>query len=327
MAEAAPRPKILYFVQGNQPLYDLVRAQVPEGYELVTLDGGGEAERLEKLRDAEVVIVGGSRLDRRHIEAAPKLRFVQHQGVGYHDTVDVDALRERQIALALAPGGTSIGVSEHTLMMMLAVCKRLAYLDSELRRGVWHANDMRAESRQIHGMTIGIVGLGRIGKEVARHLQGFGVTLLYHDIVDMPVELERELKVTRTPFDDLLRASDIVTLHLPLTEQSFHMMNRQTIGRMKPGAILINCARGPVVEEPALVEALQSGHLAGAGLDVFEVEPPPHPTPFAQFRNVVLTPHNAPGTQDAMRMKMADIFSNVQRFYGAEPLVDRVPLG
>ena len=327
MAEAASRPKVLYFIQGNAPLYELVRSELPDGYELVTLDGGDEAERLEKLRDAEVVIVGGTRLARHHIEAAPRLRFVQHQGVGYHDTVDVDALRERQIALALAPGGTSIGVSEHTIMMMLAVCKRLAYLDAELRRGVWHANDMRAESRQLFGMTIGIIGLGRIGKEVARHLQGFGVTLLYHDILEMPAEVERELKVQRVSFDALLQASDLVTLHLPLTEQSFHMMNRETIARMKPGAMLINCARGPIVEETALVEALRSGHLAGAGLDTFEIEPPPPPPPFAEFRNVVLTPHNAPGTRDAMRMKMADIFHNVQRFYRSEPLIDRVPLG
>jgi phosphoglycerate dehydrogenase-like enzyme len=105
------------------------------------------------------------------------------------------------------------------------------------------------------------------------------VTLVYHDILDMPAELERELKVRRVTFDELLAVSDMVTLHLPLTEQSFHMLNRETIGRMKPGAMLINCARGPIVEEPALVEALRSGHLAGAGLDTFEIEPPPHPTP------------------------------------------------
>lgn len=327
MAEADSRPKLLYFVLGNAALYDLVRGAVPDGYELVTLETGSEAERLAKLADAEVVIVGGHRLSREHIAAAPRLRLVHHQGVGYHDTCDVDALRERQIALALAPGGTSIGVSEHAVMMMLAVCKRLAFLDAELRRGVWHANDLRAESRQLHGMTVGIVGLGRIGREVARHLQGFGVTLVYHDILDMPAELERELKVRRVTFDELLAVSDMVTLHLPLTEQSFHMLNRETIGRMKPGAMLINCARGPIVEEPALVEALRSGHLAGAGLDTFEIEPPPHPTPFAEFHNVVLTPHNSPGTRDAMAMKMDDIFGNIRRFFAGESLIDRVPLG
>lgn len=326
MAEA-PRPKVLYFIHANAALYDLVRSATPEAYELVTLETGSEDERLAKLADAEVVIVGGHRLSRAHIEAAPRLRLVHHQGVGYHDTCDVDALRERQIPLAVAPGGTAVGVSEAAVMMMLAVCKRLAFLDAELRRGVWHANDMRAESRQLHGMTVGIVGLGRIGKEVCRKLQGFGVTLVYHDILDMPAEVERELKVRRVTFDELLAISDMVTLHLPLTDQSFHMMNRDTIGRMKPGAMLINCARGPIVEEPALVEALESGHLAGAGLDTFEIEPPPHPTPFARFHNVVLTPHNSPGTRDAMRMKMDDIFGNIGRFYGGAGLLDRVPLG
>lgn len=321
------RPKVLYFIQGNAALYDLVREATPDAYELVTLETGSEEERLAKLADAEVVIVGGHRLSRAHVAAAPRLRLVHHQGVGYHDTCDVDALRERQIALALAPGGTAVGVSEHAVMMMLAVCKRLPFLDAELRRGVWHANDLRAESRQLHGMTVGIVGLGRIGKEVARHLQGFGVTLVYTDILEMPEAIERELKVRRVTFEELLAVSDLVTLHLPLTEQSFHMLNRATIARMKPGAILVNCARGPIVEEAALVEALESGHLAGAGLDTYEIEPPPHPTPFARFHNVVLTPHNAPGTRDAMRMKMDDIFGNVRRFYAGEPLLDRVPLG
>ena len=326
MTDTAPI-KILYFAHSNQALYDLVREEMPAGYELLTLETNTVEERMEKIRDVEVVIVGGHRLTRKFVENAPKLRIALHQGVGYHDTVDVEALRERQIPLAITPGGTSVGVSEHAVMLMLAVCKRLPFVDAELRRGIWHANDLRAESRQIHGMTIGIVGLGRIGKELASHLQGFGVTLLYHDLLEMPAEVERELKVTRTPFRELLATSDIVSLHVPLTELTHHLMNRETLAQMKKGAILINCARGPVVEEPALVEALESGHLAGAGLDVFEIEPPPHPTPFAKFHNVVLTPHHSPGTQDAMRMKMADIAGNIVRFYRGEPLVDRVPLG
>ena len=326
MTDTAPI-KILYFAHSNQALYDLVREEMPAGYELLTLETNTVEERMEKIRDVEIVIVGGHRLTRKFVENAPKLRIALHQGVGYHDTVDVEALRERQIPLAITPGGTSVGVSEHAVMLMLAVCKRLPFVDAELRRGIWHANDLRAESRQIHGMTIGIVGLGRIGKELASHLQGFGVTLLYHDLLEMPAEVERELKVTRTPFRALLATSDIVSLHVPLTELTHHLMNRETLAQMKKGAILINCARGPVVEEPALVEALESGHLAGAGLDVFEIEPPPHPTPVAKFHHVVLTPHHSPGTQDAMRMKMADIAGNIVRFYRGEPLVDRVPLG
>jgi len=321
-----PRPKVLYFAHGNQPLYDLLRETAPPGLEVMTLEHGTVEERLARLAETDVLIQGGHRLERKFIEAAPNLRLVHHQGVGYHDTVDVEALRERQIPLCIAPGGTSIGVSEHALMLMLATCKRLPYLDSELRQGRWHANTLRAESRQIHGMTIGIVGLGRIGKEVARHLMGFGVSLLYTDILEMPAEIERELKVTRTSLDELLARSDIVTLHVPLTPDTRHLINDATLARMKAGAILINCARGPVVEEAALVKALESGHLGGAGLDVFEIEPPAHPTPFARFRNVVLTPHNSPGTRDAMRLKFSDIFANIERFYRGEPLENRVPL-
>src|SRR5204862_7392736 len=141
---------------------------------------------LAKIADCEAVIVGGKRLDRKFIEAGGRLRLVHHQGVGYHDTVDLDALRERQIALAIAPGGTSVGVGEHALMMMLSVGKRLAFVDAELRQGRWHSNDLRAESRQLGGSTVGIVALGRIGKELARLLTVLRPTTLYHDIIDMP---------------------------------------------------------------------------------------------------------------------------------------------
>lgn len=324
--EPAPM-KVLYFNHGGEDLYDLVRGMAPPSVEVVTLASGDPAERLAKIADCEAVIVGGFRLGREFIDAAPRLRFVQHQGVGYHDTVDTNALRERQIALAIAPGGTSVGVAEHTLMLMLAVGKRLSFIDAELRQGRWHSNDLRAESRQLGGATVGIVGLGRIGKELARLLTVFRTTVLYHDILEMPVELERELKVTRVPLDELLARSDFVTLHVPLTKETRHLINAESLKRMKRGAILINCARGPVVSEKALVDALASGHLAGAGLDVLEVEPPPEPTPLGRFRNVVLTPHNAPGTIEAMKLKMADIFANIERFRNGEALVDRIELG
>ena len=319
--------KVLYFNHGGADLYELVRSASVPGIEIVTLETGSVDERLAKIADCDAVIVGGHRLDRKFIDAGKRLRLVHHQGVGYHDTVDTDALRERQIALAIAPGGTSVGVAEHTLMMMLAVGKRLAFVDAELRQGRWHSNDLRAESHQVSGATIGIVGLGRIGKELARLLTVFGTTTLYHDILEMPAATERQLKVTRVGLDELLARSDIVTLHVPLTKLTRHLIDAAALERMKPGAVLINCARGPVVSEAALVGALKSGHLGGAGLDTFEVEPPPSPSPFAGFRNVVLTPHHAPGTVEAMRLKMTDIFTNIDRFRRGEALADRIELG
>jgi len=319
--------KVLYFNHGGADLYDLVRSEAPPDVEIVFLETSAEQERLAKIVDCDAVIVGGFRLSRPYIEAARRLRLVHHQGVGYHDTVDVDALRERQIALALAPGGTSVGVAEHTLMMMLAVGKRLPFVDAELRQGRFHSNLLRAESHQLAGATVGIIGLGRIGKEVARLLTVFRTTTLYHDIVDIPPAVERELKVTRAPFEEIVARSDVITLHVPLTGLTRHMIDAATMARMKRGAVIINCARGPVVSEAALVDALDRGHIGGAGLDTFEVEPPPHPMPLARFRNVVLTPHNAPGTIEAMKLKMADIFANIERFRRGEALVDRVELG
>lgn len=324
-AEAAQqRPKVLYFAHGPAELYDLLRSHAPPECELVTLETNTVEERLEKIRDAEVVILAGAYLDRRYLAAARRLRLVHFQGVGYHDAIDVAALAEAGIPLCIAPGGTGEGVSEHTIMLILAVCKRLAFVDAEIRRGVWHAHDMRTESRQLYGKTVGIVGLGRVGRAVAHRLRAFGVRMIYHDIAEIPAETERALDVTRVGFEALLAEADVVTLHVPLTEQTHQMMNAARFAAMKPGAIFINCARGPLVDEASLAAALASGHLGGAGLDVMVSEPPRFPTPFDSFRNVVLTPHIAPGTIDAMHMKMDDVFANVRRLLAGEALSDVV---
>jgi len=321
-----PKPKVLYFNHAGSDLYDLIREKLADDFELLTLTVGDEDERLALLADTDAIIVGSHKLERHHVDQAPRLRFVQHQGVGYHDTVPVDALRNRQIALAIAPGGAAIGVADHAILLMLATCKRLPYLDSELKQGRWRSNDLRMESRQLTGMTVGIIGLGRIGKAVAQRLAAFETTTLYHDILDMPAEIEARFRVERTDFADLIARSDLITLHVPLTADTHHMIDAAVLGAMKPGTILINCARGPVVEESALLAALGSDHLGGAGLDVFEIEPPLQPTPFAAFHNVVLTPHMAPGTREGMAAKMQDVCANIDRFFRGEALVDAVRL-
>ena len=273
-----------------------------------------------------MAIVGGARLSADDIDAAPRLRLVLHQGVGYHDTVDTGALMRRQIRLAVTPQGTSEGVAEHAIMLMLAVGRRLAFCDSELRAGRWHSNTFRATARQLMGATVGIVGLGRIGRQVARRLVGFGAKTLYHDVLDMPPGLEAELGTERASLPDLLARSDFVTLHVPLTDTTLHMIDADALAAMRPGSILVNCARGPVVSEPALLDALRSGHLGGAGLDVFEVEPPAGPSPFAPFANVVLTPHHAPGTRDTMLIKFREVFANADRFFAGERLENEISL-
>ncbi len=319
--------KVFYHVKARQDFYDLIRSTMPDDrYELLVMEGDSQEERLAKLAEAEMVIVGGLRLSEEEVEAAGRLRLVLHQGVGYHDTVATDALMKRQIRLAVTPQGTSEGVAEHALMMMLATGRRLAYCDSELRQGRWHSNTFRSTARQLLGATVGIIGLGRIGKQLAKRLIGFDTRTIYTDLLEMDPEVERALRVTRVGFDEILTRSDFISLHVPLTESTHHMIDAAAIARMRPSTTLINCARGPVASQEALLDGLRSGHLGGVGLDVFEVEPLPAPNPFAEFANVVLTPHHAPGTRDTMLIKFSEIFANADRFFAGERMENEISL-
>jgi phosphoglycerate dehydrogenase-like enzyme len=321
------KKKVLYLVKAGEDFYDLIRSIIPsDRYELMTLQDGSVEERKRLLAQAELVIVGGARMSEEDVEAALNCRLILHQGVGYHDTVATDLLMKRQIRLAVTPQGTSEGVAEHAIMMMLATGRRLAYCDAELREGRWHSNTFRSTARQLFGSTVGIIGFGRIGKQVAKRLIGFDTRTIYTDFVEIPSDIEKELKVTRFSLNELLRKSDFVTLHVPLTDITHHLIDAEALDAMKEGATLINCARGPVVSEVALIKALQSGHIGGAGLDVFEVEPPAFPNPFSDFPNVVLTPHHAPGTRDTMIIKFKEIFSNADRFFNGERMENEISL-
>ena len=320
-------PRIFYNSHATAAVYAIIRGELPAGFELVTLDADDEAERIAKVRDCEVVIVASAPLRRPVIDAARQLRLVHHQGVGYHDTIDWAALAERGIALALTPEGTTTGVAEHAVMLALAVCKRLPYADAELRQGRWHINALRPESREICGMTVGYLGMGRIGQAVAERLRAFGTSGIYFDEAQpLPAARERELGLERVGFDALLARSDLLSLHVPLTPATRHLIDRAAIAKMKPGALIVNTARGGLIDELALAEALADGHLGGAGLDVFEKEPPATSDPLLVLRNVVVTPHISAGTRDALVVKMRALFANVQRFYAGEPLANRVAL-
>ena len=321
------KQKVLYLVKADENFYDLIRSVTPsDRYDLMTLIDGSIEERRRLLSEAELIIVGGAKMTAEDAETAFKCRLVLHQGVGYHDTVATDVLMKRQIRLAVTPQGTSEGVAEHAIMMMLATGRRLAFCDSELREGRWHSNTFRSSARQLFGSTVGIIGFGRIGKQVAKRLIGFDTKTIYTDLLEIAPEIESELKSSRVDIDTLLTESDFVTLHVPLTELTHHLIDEVALNKMKTGATLINCARGPVVSEVALIAALKSGHIGGAGLDVFEVEPPATPNPFADFANVVLTPHHAPGTRDTMLVKFKEIFANADRFFSGERMENEISL-
>jgi phosphoglycerate dehydrogenase-like enzyme len=321
---SSARPRVLYLARGTPQLYEAVRSYAPPDIELVTLDSDEPQEVFAKLPDCEAVIVATRKLDREMIAAAPKLRLVVHQGVGYHDTTDVPALRERGIPVAVTPNGTPQTVSEHAVMLMLAACRLLPFADSELRNGRFHVNALRLQSQTLAGKTVGFIGMGRIGQATARRLLGWEMQGLYVDPVPLADGEAARLNLERVELSELLERADIVSLHVPLTDDTRAMIDRAALARMKQGAVLVNTARGPVVDEAALVEALRSGHLGAAGLDVYEQEPVRAGHPLAGFRNVVLTPHIAAATRDTFAAKMQGVFANISRFYAGVPLQEQV---
>jgi phosphoglycerate dehydrogenase-like enzyme len=317
-------PRVLYLARGNAALYEVARAYAPSGIQLVTLDSDDPQELFAKIVDCEAVIVGTRKLTRELIQAAPKLRLVVHQGVGYHDTMDVPALQERRIPCAVTPNGTPQTVSEHAIMLMLAACRRLPFADAELRQGRYHVNALRLESQTIAGKTVGFIGMGRIGQATARRLLHWETSGLYVDPVPVDDEQAARLNLTRVSLPELLERADIVSLHVPLTPDTRAMIDAKALARMKRGSVLVNTARGPVVDERALVDALRNGHLGAAGIDVYEQEPVPAGHPLAEFKNVVLTPHISAATRDTFAAKMQGVFANISRFYSGAPLQDQV---
>lgn len=322
---AGMRPNVLYLSHAPNDVYALVREATGGEFNIVTLVADDDRERIEKIADCEVVICSAYPLRANVLAAAARLRLVHHQGVGWQDTIDWEELRRRNIPLVFTPEGTTIGVAEHTILLMLAACKHLSFADAELRHGRWHINALRPISREIYGKTIGYIGMGRIACAVAERLKVFGCSGLYHD-PDAVLTTERKtaLGVTAAPFNEILARSDIITIHVPLTPRTRGLLGADTLARMKDGAILINTSRGHIIDEAALAAALRSGKLLAAGLDVFSQEPPPLDHPLLALPNVVLTPHIAAGTKDAFQAKMAAIFANIRRFYRGEKLRNRV---
>ena len=317
--------KVYYNSYANEAVYDMIREVVPDGFELVTLSADDDAERIARIADCEVVIVAATPLTRPLVEAATSMRLICHQGVGYHDTVDMAAVAERKVPVALTPQGTTTPVAEITILMILAVFRHLTFADPELRQGRWHVNSLRPVSHNLNGKLVGFVGMGRIGQAAAALVKAFGATSIYHDAyAELPAEREAELATRKATLDEVIETSDVVSLHIPPSPQAHKMFNAESIGRMKKGAVLINTARGPLIDEAALYEAVKSGHLLGAGLDVWDPEPPRPGNPLFTLPNVVVTPHIAGGTRTAFQEKMAAIFENVRRFYAGEPLHNEV---
>jgi D-3-phosphoglycerate dehydrogenase / 2-oxoglutarate reductase len=315
---------VVYWNRATEDVYDVIRGQIPADWTLVTLKGETKAEWHAQIRDVDFMIVADWTIGPEDLDAAPKLRMVQHQGVG-HERIDKQALKARGLPLGLCPAGTTIGVAEHTLLLILAVYKRLVVADTKMRQGTWLQWGLRATSFELCGKTLGLVGFGRIGQAVAKRAHAFDAKILYHDTcIPVPPAEAKAWGVESVSLDDLLRRSDIVSVHVPTTDETRKFMNAARFAQMKRSAVFINTSRGAVVDEAALIRALKNKVIAGAGLDVFEKEPIQSDNPLLTMDNVVLTPHISAGTVDALTEKMQAVFANMQRCLRGETIHDRV---
>ena len=277
-----------------------------------------ESDLVSLVREADFLILFPSRISKTVLQAARRLKLIQLVSVGF-DQMDLALCRELGIPVANNGGTNSIDVAEHTLALILALYRRLLEMDHNVRRQRWRATDSGLTTFTIHGKTAGIVGLGQIGQKVTRLLQAFGAEVLYYDAYPPAEAVERELGVTRTALADLLRRSDIVSLHVPLTAETEGLIGATELSLMKPTAILVNTCRGPVIDEAALTAALNEGQIAGAGLDVLAQEPPAPDNPLLQQDNVLLTPHTAGVTFDTWPRRGEFIFHNLRRVWEGEP--------
>jgi phosphoglycerate dehydrogenase-like enzyme len=305
---------------------ELLAGQKPEGLDVIFAETTEEAERVAKARDADYILCSWTPVSGQVIEAAERLKLIQKYGIGV-DKIDLGMAARRGVPFGIAAGVSAVAVAETAITLMLAVYRRLCLAHNSLRAGQWLKWELRTGCYELWQKTVGLLGGGHIGRAVAKRLShGFECRVLYYDVSRLQQETETALGMTYIPLEELLRQSDIVSLHLPLLPETKGLMGAKTFALMKPTAVLINTARGGVVDEPALIEALQKGIIAGAGLDVFAKEPPDRDNPLLRMDNVVVTPHCAAGTVDTMKRIVNHAFDNILRIERREalPEADRV---
>jgi phosphoglycerate dehydrogenase-like enzyme len=302
----------------DKPTLDWVVAHVPDDFALTPVSGKlPEPAIVEAARDAEFLMVYRASLSDTVLKAAPNVRLVQLLAAGY-DGVNLESMRALNIPCAQNAGANSWAVADYAVLLMLAVYRRLVLADRSTREGRWRQPITGLNTYEMDGKLVGVLGIGNIGSKVARRVQGFGARVQYYDKFLLSPQREQEIGVARVSMDELFRTSDIVTLHSPLTPETHNLVNADVLASMKPTAVIINTSRGEIIDEAALVAALQQGRLAGAGLDVFEKEPVDAANALLALENVVVSPHSAGTTIDTWGRRLEFAFGNMRRVGAGE---------
>jgi phosphoglycerate dehydrogenase-like enzyme len=313
-------PRIVCVPPSHAETAEIARKMAPAGFELV-MSSAAPGELIPAMASAEyIVCYPNVKNTDAFYRAAPNLKLYQLLSAGYDD-VDIEASRRAKVPVCNNGGANAISVSEHAVMLMLTVSRRVLWQHDNVSAGRWRGNAPAPMMYEVYDKTLGIVGLGTIGKKVARLANAFRMRVQYYDIERLPEHQEDALGVRFRLLRELLATSDIVTMHVPLNDSTHHMIGTDELALMKPEAIIVNTSRGPVIDEAALTRALADNKLFGAGLDVFDQEPPPPDNPLLKLKNVVLTSHYAGPTWDNHVARFRNAFDNCQRVArGEKPL-------
>lgn len=290
----------------------LLQKQLQEDSEIFFCES--DEERDAHIVSAKVLLTFTKGISKIWIEKANSCKLIQKLGAGVNN-IDIEEASKRGILVSNAKGMNSRSVAEHAVLLMLSVFKRLIPAHNGIvYKGDWLKTGLRDQSYQLTEKSVGLIGLGDIGKNVVKILKGFGCEVYYYDVVRLPVANEEELGIKYMELDSLLQVSEVVSLHVPLTKETHHLINRNRLSLMKSTAILVNTCRGGVIDEEALFEALQTNKILGGGIDVFEHEPIDQNHKLASLSNVVLTPHIGGGTVEAMEAVIKKSCANINYF-------------
>ena len=303
----------------TEPIHEVGLNILKKETEIIQLSqDSGIKELLKNASIVDAIITRGPLEITEEVLKSPRLKVVGLHGIGY-DHIDVKAAQEIGKIVFNTPDALTVSVAEMTIALMLSLIRRIVASDKAVRRDEWSRKYSDLVGTELMGKKIGIIGMGRIGETLIKRMQCFDVSVKYYDIIRKP-SLEKEFMIEYSSIDEIVEESDIITLHIPATPETRHLIDRERLGKMKPGVYIINTARGSVIEEDALVEALESGKVAGAAFDVFQKEPITIDHPLAKMDNVILTPHIGASTAEAM-IRMATQVSEevIKTLKGEEP--------
>lgn len=293
---------------------EIIRSVIGDGFYAVFLEENTKECLMEKMPEADYVLASGRvRIDGDVLEKADRLRMVQRTGSGL-DSLDLEELKKRSIPVYVNSGINSRSVAEYTLLMILGCLRRVPMIDRNTKNGVWKKQEQGVHTRELYGKTVGLIGFGNIGKKVAQMLIPFGTKTIYYCRERKDKKTESEYQVTYSNLDKLLEESDIISVHCPLNDETKGMLGKHEFGLMKKDAILINTARGQIVDMDSLTESLKEGRLAFAGIDVYDTEPVRKDSGILQLDNVMLSPHIAGVTYESFFNMMESAIRNIRCF-------------